>query len=351
MSEINRNNYEAFFLDYHEGQLSTAQMKELEQFLLDHPDLKAEFDAFEMLRLPTAKTSYPDKTELLKKEEDLMFSEGDDYRCIAFLEGDMKADEEEAFRQEVQDDQQLWNTLSLYNHTRLSADEKIRYRGKSKLKKQVRLIPAWVYPVAAAAVMSGIIWAVWPSGQTDPLLDKSAPLMAEESRVEYQSIPSRKALLNESKPDATLHMSLLETPTEVVFEPEPEMMLTAIQAKSVSSIQSNYHYDIDFSDFRLTDNSVFYAMLAEEAEYETVPQAALRLFRERVLNQNPEEVKNRRFNLWELADVGLERFNDFAGTSMDITRNYNTSGELELVSFNSRLVDISTPLRSNARTD
>ncbi len=43
---INQNNYEAWFLDYYENQLSAEQVAELFLFLEQHPLLKEEFDAF-----------------------------------------------------------------------------------------------------------------------------------------------------------------------------------------------------------------------------------------------------------------------------------------------------------------
>ena len=40
MQHINRNNYEAFFLDYHEGNLSDGLKKELLLFLDNNPDYR-----------------------------------------------------------------------------------------------------------------------------------------------------------------------------------------------------------------------------------------------------------------------------------------------------------------------
>ena len=48
---INLNNYEAYFLDYHEGSLSPALVKELMEFISQHPELKEEFETFEPVAL------------------------------------------------------------------------------------------------------------------------------------------------------------------------------------------------------------------------------------------------------------------------------------------------------------
>src|SRR5688572_20565375 len=49
--EINRKNYESWFLDYHEGTLAPAKVAELFAFLEDNPDLRTEFEEFENIGL------------------------------------------------------------------------------------------------------------------------------------------------------------------------------------------------------------------------------------------------------------------------------------------------------------
>jgi hypothetical protein len=47
MSKINIHNYEAYFLDFAEGTLSAADIQELEAFLVLHPELRSELEAFD----------------------------------------------------------------------------------------------------------------------------------------------------------------------------------------------------------------------------------------------------------------------------------------------------------------
>jgi len=54
MEKINRHNYEAYFLDFSEGNLSSRQIAELEEFLDENPELRAELDEFEIFELPDA---------------------------------------------------------------------------------------------------------------------------------------------------------------------------------------------------------------------------------------------------------------------------------------------------------
>ncbi len=54
MEKINRHNYEAYFLDFAEGNLSPEQIVELEKFLEKNPELRSELEDFEVFQLPDA---------------------------------------------------------------------------------------------------------------------------------------------------------------------------------------------------------------------------------------------------------------------------------------------------------
>ena len=64
---INRHNCEAFFLDYHEKNLSTVETAELLLFLEDNPDLKKQFEEYYRVILDLEKTQFPGKDKLKKK--------------------------------------------------------------------------------------------------------------------------------------------------------------------------------------------------------------------------------------------------------------------------------------------
>ncbi len=67
--DINRNNYEAYFLDYRENNLTPGQVAELLVFLEQNPDLKEEFESFESFSLFLIKTSGSNDKENLKKRD------------------------------------------------------------------------------------------------------------------------------------------------------------------------------------------------------------------------------------------------------------------------------------------
>ena len=93
--------------------------------------------------------------------------------------------------------------------------------------------------------------------------------------------------------------------------------------------------------FPLTEEPVY------QDDYLSLPQLALKLFRERVLGQDPKIVEQTRFSMWEVAGAGVDRLNQLAGTDMKLEREYDPDGQLMAISFNSRLFDLEAPVRDN----
>ena len=66
---INRTNYESWFLDYFEGNLSAEQVAEMFLFLDQHPELQQEFESFELIKLDNIEEDVFEKKQSLHKSE------------------------------------------------------------------------------------------------------------------------------------------------------------------------------------------------------------------------------------------------------------------------------------------
>jgi hypothetical protein len=72
--QITTDNYELYTIDYLEGGLSGEELRCMEAFLDQHPDIKAALTGLESITLTADPTiQYPNKEKLLKKEQDLAF--------------------------------------------------------------------------------------------------------------------------------------------------------------------------------------------------------------------------------------------------------------------------------------
>src|SRR5690242_942664 len=67
---INLNNYEEYLLNYVDGELPAAEVRELLQFLQDHPELQEELKLLQATKLePEAELVFGDKQPLYRQEE------------------------------------------------------------------------------------------------------------------------------------------------------------------------------------------------------------------------------------------------------------------------------------------
>ena len=110
--DITKENYESFFLDYYEGQLSSADEQQLRAFLAGHPELQAEFDAFEAISLEDEITAPTFDASFLKKE--VVLEDPFEEKCIAYWEGDLSDAEKELFLAEVEQSEAKQAILERY---------------------------------------------------------------------------------------------------------------------------------------------------------------------------------------------------------------------------------------------
>jgi hypothetical protein len=130
--EINKHNYEAFFLDYHEGNLTPQQVADLLLFVEQHPELKEEFESFENVTLEDFSSyNYKDKQDL-KKEINLANKE--EY-FIHSVEGTLNNTEQDLLNNYLEQHPQFLNEFNLFQKTKLVADTNIVFTEKEKLKR------------------------------------------------------------------------------------------------------------------------------------------------------------------------------------------------------------------------
>jgi hypothetical protein len=152
--KINKDNYEQFFLDYHEGTLPAEMVAELFLFLEKNPHLKNEFERFEKIELPLPKpVLFPEKF-LLKK------GSIDESNYVQFfisqVEGTLQPDEKQMLEEFLIAFPKYKPELQLFEKTRLHADLSVKYPHKKNLKKPIPLFAqreTWYYAAAAACIL------------------------------------------------------------------------------------------------------------------------------------------------------------------------------------------------------
>lgn len=129
---INKNNYEAFFLDYHEGNLSPQQVADLLLFVEQHSEYREEFESFENVTLDDLiDVSFEDK-ESLKKEITLLNRE--EY-FIRSVENTLNSAEKTLLELFIKQHPQFLPEFKLFKKIRITADASVSFENKEALKR------------------------------------------------------------------------------------------------------------------------------------------------------------------------------------------------------------------------
>lgn len=122
MEKITTYNYEAYYLDYLEGNLQKAELLAFKKFLKENPHLElAEVDLVSI-------DSKPEKKDLLKKElkrEETTELLQTDYLLIASLEKQLTEEDQLKLDALIKEKPQLLDSLNFYSKTILS-DESLK---------------------------------------------------------------------------------------------------------------------------------------------------------------------------------------------------------------------------------
>ncbi len=155
---INRHNYETFFLLYVDKELSKEEMELVDNFIQLNPDLQLELNLFKQTVLPKESPIFPDKNILLKSES---ISEKEE-QLLLYLDNELSPADRAAMQQLVLQDIAAQNFLQSIASTKLVADEKIVFPNKATLYKEEggKIIYFNWRKLATAAILFGIgTWA------------------------------------------------------------------------------------------------------------------------------------------------------------------------------------------------
>ena len=132
---ITRENYEIYFIDYMDGNLSERERAEVEAFLLVHPDLQEQLDGMGEVRLEVPTEVFGKKEEIKQavREREM------EYYAIAVTEG-VITDEERAWVDENTDKKVFEREVDVYAKIKVKPDPACRFEGKAGLYRKSGVI-------------------------------------------------------------------------------------------------------------------------------------------------------------------------------------------------------------------
>ena len=194
---INRHNYEEFFLLYVDNELDAASRKAVELFVQENPDLEEELVMIQQSTLKTDHSLVLDKTTLFRKEESGAINHTN-YREFFVLYVDEELDplQRRNVEEFVSKNPSLQAELELLMQTRVAADLSVSFPDKSLLFREERSEKPVVFltfslRVAIAAILLLAVGIFWLVNQEKAKVDPQVAVVKETEKKTEENTGNR----------------------------------------------------------------------------------------------------------------------------------------------------------------
>lgn len=191
MEKISIFNYEAFYLDYLEGNLNEEDTRSLMAFLEAHPECKMD-ESLDLSPLPVVEeATYSGKSDLYMVDEkgpiDLSNVE---FFMIAASENELSQAKQLELMAFI-DANSLQERFAGFQSVYFEADQNLTYANKAALKQEARIVaPMWYWVAAAAAVIVFVFLVVLPA--SSPFEEKQHISKKEDAQKEVNPEPQEQ---------------------------------------------------------------------------------------------------------------------------------------------------------------
>lgn len=201
-NKITRNNYEIFFLDYSEGNLSKDDTTALFQFLQENSDLKTEFETFileETEILQPNRNIVFENAELLKKPPIISVGEINETNYetyfIAFYENDLSEKEQNNLFSFIEQNTFLKTDFELFGKIFLQPNQEIVFPyKKSILQKHNRLFFKTLYGITSIAAIFALFFLFKTVVKPTQYSEKQQFVQINNDSIKNQSIENKNVI-------------------------------------------------------------------------------------------------------------------------------------------------------------
>ncbi|MER3498779.1 MAG: hypothetical protein C4308_09185 [Chitinophagaceae bacterium] len=210
---INRHNYEEFFLLYIDNELSLADKSKVEAFAEENPDLKHELELLQQTKLPTDDGFIFEEKELLLKPENLSFINQTNYQeyLLLNIDGELNEADHTELEKYLDLHPQAKQEMALLQKAKLQS-EAIVYPYKDELYRYENRKPVvamrWWRLAAAAVLLIAAGTTVYKLTNTnqpvaEPVVAKTNPAPAKTVTTNVTDKQSTPVENNNSKNQIT----------------------------------------------------------------------------------------------------------------------------------------------------
>ena len=342
---INRENYEVYFLDYLDGALSKDLEKELYEFLNQNPDLKTEIDTYEKFNLLPFDIELPNK-EKLKKYQTPSITENFEEYCIAYFEGDLKKEQEKILLDAIKNDKEKEITFNIFGHLKVKPDYSIHINNKSSLKRidiSLRRLIFRYAALIASVFFIGIFSYYLFLNYFHRNNNKPSDIQSQIST----NLPIRE---NDYFTSNTTNVSypvkkLNKSPDSIVNKynaPHATDSLAAVEMNKMQFLPVKIEFRVP--DSHLKPPLKFkHIQKSKTDDYLTLQKYLLTELNKKA--RNKLQIKDDKITAWNLLDLGLKEIKSVLGYNIDVKRKYDNTGNLAKIDIESEYFAFQKPLK------
>ena len=188
---ITRENYEIYFIDYMDGNLSARERAEVEAFLLVHYDLRELLDGMDEVRLEVPAEVFGKKEEI----KQTVWEREIEYYAFAAAEGVITSEErawvdknvgKDVFEQEVE----------ICAKIKMKPDPACRFEGKAEVyRKSGAVLLAKRYVAIAAVVALGIVIAIYSTRKEEFSMEDLPVTVVKTETILLPELPEPEAIV------------------------------------------------------------------------------------------------------------------------------------------------------------
>ncbi|MCE4564056.1 hypothetical protein INQ51_07010 [Maribellus sp. CM-23] len=350
--KITRQNYEAYFIDYLEGNLDEQLVDVFIDFLQQNPDLKEELELFSAVTAVPESLTFNKKKTLYHEKYDL--ESAFNQAAVARLEGDLSAQEMHDFEAYILSHPEKQEDIDQFDKTRLKADESIRFEKKNKLYKRAagKTLLLWSTRVAAILIVGLVVFSlVTRNRKTNVPTNQLAQV--EESKEPQPSAQPEVVFIQE-------HVAEKQNLADV---PEKPVQKKAIPKKSVNTpkiIQKNAQPEPVIVRARIEMPQEIKTLTASldvphpneslGTMYITVPETSHSNIEEKLLAEVVlEKTGLNDLSMSKIKKAGLKLVSGF--TKENLTYKTDAEGEITEINYDSRLLAFTIPTNTREKAD
>ncbi|KJF44196.1 hypothetical protein [Draconibacterium sediminis] len=346
MKEINRTNYEAYFIDYLEGNLDEGMIDSFIAFLKANPDLKQELELYEPISLEPEKVTFNNKTELYKSKYDN--HEAFDNAAIALLEGDLNEHEKQEFETYLTNDPEKEKQAAAFQKAILTADESIVFANKKKLYKKApgKTILLWTSRVAAVLVLGLVIFNLVNHNNT--VEEITSQQIAEVEKAPQQTIEETPVIIPDNDINTEVaRNTAVEAPAPVEqITPKKPIVEDIIEDNSVTSAPDEL---LAMRETLIIPEELKSINATIEVEQTSATLATMYIIYPAETYDDEMLLADRvkeKINLRKISQAGLDLIANISDDRFDYETNNN--GKVVNYTYESRLLAFSIPGRNDA---